>query len=183
MDTARLRCRTAAPADWLAAQLHPALDARRRLVETCRAELAWARADWLEATATAEGWPEACLPHEQAAAHLLEIWGRLHPLEHRLLQGLERLDARRRAGWRWQATLTDVQRYRLERRGLRHAFLAATEDYRSKSWSHRDGQRMAAPERAHHLEPVTRRRYPDGDPGQREGQLDSGATPGDAARR
>lgn len=132
MDTARLRSRTAAPAEWLAAQPYPDLDGRRRLIETCRAELAWARADWLEATATAEGWQEACLPHEQAAAQLVEIWGHLHPLEHRLRRGLERLRARRRAGWPWQATLDDVQSYRHERRGLWRAFLAGAEAYRDR---------------------------------------------------
>jgi hypothetical protein len=132
VDTARRRYRTAAPPVWLDAQPHPALDGRRRLVETCRGELAWARADWLEATGIAEGWPEACLPHEQAAAHLLEIWSHLDPLEHRLRQGLERLEARRRAGWPWEATLADVQRYRLERRGLWRAFIAAAEHYRDQ---------------------------------------------------
>ena len=67
MDTALLRHRITAPAAWLAAQPHPDLDDRCRLVETCRAELVWARADWLELAATAEGWPEARLPHERAA--------------------------------------------------------------------------------------------------------------------
>lgn len=126
------RPRTAAPAAWLAAQPHPALDPRRRLVETCRAELVWARADWLEATGTAEGWPEACLPHEQAAARLVELWGHLHPLEDRLRQGLARLSARRRAGWPWQSTLADVQRLRDARRVLWRAFLAAAQDYRER---------------------------------------------------
>lgn len=132
MDTARFRPRTAAPADWLAAQPHPDLAGRRRLVETCRAELTWARADWLEAAATAEGWQEACLPHEQAAARLVEVWGHLHPREDRLRQGLERLRAQRRSGWPWQGALADVQRYRQERRGLWRAFLAAASAYRDQ---------------------------------------------------
>ena len=127
-----LRSSTAAPAAWLAAQPHPALDPRRRLVETCRAELVWARADWLEAAGTAEGWPEACLPHEQAAARLVELWGHLHPLEDRLRKGLARLRARRRAGWPWQSTLADVQRLRHVRRALWRAFLAAAQDYRER---------------------------------------------------
>ena len=133
MDTALLlRPRTAAPAAWLAAQPHPELDRRRRLVETGRAELVWARADWLEVAATAEGWQEACLPHERAAARLLEVWGHLHPLEHRLRQGIERLRAQRRAGRDGQATIGDVQRYRRERRPLWRAFLAAAADYRDR---------------------------------------------------
>jgi len=124
--------RTVAPPAWLAAQPHPALDRRRRLVETCRAELTWARADWLEAAGTAEGWPEACLPHEQAAAQLVELWGRLQPLEDRLRQAVARLRARRRAGWPWQSTLADLQRHRRARRALWRAFLAAAEDYRTR---------------------------------------------------
>lgn len=132
MDTARLRPRTAAPAAWLAAQPHPALDRRRRLIETCRAELAWARADWLEAAGAAEGWPEACLPHEQAAARLVELWGHLHPLEDRLRQGVARLRARRRAGWPSPSTLADLQRQRRARRTLWRAFLAAARDYRDR---------------------------------------------------
>lgn len=132
MDTALLQRRTAAPAAWLAAQPHPALDRRRRLVETCRAELAWARADWLEVAGTPEGWPEACLAHEQAAARLVELWGHLHPLEDRLRRGLARLSARRRAGWAWQSTLGDVQRYRGARQALWRAFLAAARDYRDQ---------------------------------------------------
>lgn len=133
MDAAcpRSRPRLAAPAAWLVAQSHPALDRRRRLVGTCRAELVWARADWLEARGTAEGWQEACLPHEQAAARLIELWGHLHPLEDRLRRAIERLRARRDAGWPWQSTLADLRRYRSERRALWPAFLAAAAAYRS----------------------------------------------------
>ena len=138
---ARPRPRLAAPAAWLATQPHPALDRRRRLVETCRAELAWARADWLEATGTAEGWPEAPLrAHEQAAARLVELWGHLHPLEHRLHKGIERLRARRRAGWPCQSTLADVQRLRRARPALWRAFLAAAGEYRQAAASAREGK-------------------------------------------
>src|SRR4051794_18519013 len=104
MDTAFRRHRIPAPAAWLAAQPHPDLDDRRRLVETCRAELVWARADWLELAATSDGWPEARLPHESAAARLIEVWGYLHPIEHRLRRGVERLRAQRRASQDAQAT-------------------------------------------------------------------------------
>lgn len=141
MDAAYLshRPRTAAPAAWLAAQPHPALDRRRRLIETCRAELAWARADWLEAAGTAEGWPDACLRHEQAAARLVELWGHLHPLEDRLREVISRLRARRRAGWPWQSTLADLQRLRRVRRTLWRLFLAAAENYRDRR---RDATRL-----------------------------------------
>ena len=62
-----LRPRIPAPADWLARQIRqirPDLDPRRRVVEACRAELVWARADWMELALTAEGWHDGCLPHE-----------------------------------------------------------------------------------------------------------------------
>ena len=120
----------AAP-DWVDRQLLPGLDRRRRVVEACRAELAWARADWIELTGTDEDWPLACLPHERMAARLVEIWGGLQPLEGRLREGLQRLAARRHAGWPSAATLDDVQRYRAARRLLWRAFLAAADDYRA----------------------------------------------------
>ena len=104
MDTAFLRDRTAAPPAWLAARL-TGLARRRRLIETCRAELAWARADWQEIGArrglASECWDEALLPHEQAAARLLALWGVLDPLEHRLREARAvGRPARRRLGLR-----------------------------------------------------------------------------------
>src|SRR5690349_15451613 len=99
MDTALIARRAAAPADWLAACLDPQLEGRARLVETCRAELTWARADGLASGADDEGWQDLMLPHERAASRLLDLWGHLHPLEHRLREGLRRLRAQRRAGW------------------------------------------------------------------------------------
>jgi hypothetical protein len=129
---ALLPLRSPAPGDWLAGQVLPDLDGRRRLVETCRAELVWARADWMAVARTAEGWQDACLPHERAASRLLDIWGHLHPLEHRLRRAIGRLDARRRAGWDGQSTLADLQRYRHERRPLWRAFLETAADYRDR---------------------------------------------------
>jgi hypothetical protein len=125
-----LLCRRAAPTAWIAAQLRPDLDRRRRVVEACRAELAWARADWLEAAGVADHWDEACLPHERAAARLLELWGDLQPLEDRLKQGLQRLRSQRRAGWDTAATLEDVQRYRRARVLRWRQWLLAAADYR-----------------------------------------------------
>src|SRR6187401_3571906 len=77
VDTALLRDRTAAPAPWLAARL-TGLAGRPRLVEACRAELVWARADWLEIGGRRglahRSWDEVLLAHEQAAARLLAVW-------------------------------------------------------------------------------------------------------------
>jgi len=135
MDTAFLRDRTAAPPAWLAARL-TGLARRRRLIETCRAELAWARADWQEISArrglASECWAEALLPHEQAAARLLALWGVLDPLEHRLREARARLDAQRDAGWDCAGTFEDVQRYRHERDALLPAFRAAAADYEAQ---------------------------------------------------
>jgi hypothetical protein len=131
MDRVPLRRRTPAPAAWLAGQPAPGLGDRGRLVAICRAELAWARADWLE-IAAGEDWTEALLVHERAAAWLLELWGHLHPKEHRLRASLDRLRAQRKAGWPTAATLGDVQRYRRERCTLLRAFHDAATDYRRK---------------------------------------------------
>ena len=126
-----LRPRVAASPAWLAGQLPPGLDPRRRLVEACRAELVWARADWLEAAAGQEGWQDACLPHERSAAHLVEVWGELHPVEHRLSDTFKRLGAQRAAGWDVSGTLEDIRHDSRAAERLRRAFRAASARYRS----------------------------------------------------
>jgi hypothetical protein len=125
----------------------PGLGTRRRLVEACRGELAWAREDWFRIASElglpadphdrlGDGfngsfvWEAARLPHEQAAARLLNVWGHLHPVEHRLREAIGRVRARRAAGWDATATLEDVAWYRRERRKLVRAFLEAASEYR-----------------------------------------------------
>jgi hypothetical protein len=105
------------------------LGIRRRQIETCRAELVWARADWLEITGLAEGWQEACLPHEQAAARLVAVWGHVQPLEDRLRQGVDRLRLQRAAGWDSSPTLGDVESYRLELKALWRSFAITLAGY------------------------------------------------------
>ncbi|MBS0523130.1 MAG: hypothetical protein JSS04_05775 [Proteobacteria bacterium] len=119
--------------------------ARRRLVEACRGELAWARDDWLRIAGQlgvaadpydrrddACLWEAARLPHELAAARLLNVWGHLHPLEHRLREAIARARAQRAAGWNATATLEDVAWYRRERRKLVQVFLEAAAEYRRR---------------------------------------------------
>ena len=119
------------------------MGARRRLVEACRGELAWAREDWLRIAGElglADDPHErlddnficeaARLPHEHAAARLLNVWGHLHPIEHRLSETIARVRAQRAAGWDATATLEDVAWYRHERRKLVQAFLEAAAEYR-----------------------------------------------------
>ena len=121
----------------------PASPARRRLVEACRSELTWAREDWLRTAgqlglpADPHGrlddgfvWEAARLPHEHAAARLLNVWGHLHPVEHRLSEAIGRVRAQRAAGWNVTATLEDVAWYLRERRKLVRAFLEAAAEYR-----------------------------------------------------
>lgn len=121
----------------------PGLGARRRLIEACRAELAWAREDWLRIAASlglaadprdrcddAYVWEAARLPHEVAAARLLNVWGHLHPLEHRLREAIARVKAQRAAGWEAAAALEDIAWYRAERRKLVRAFFEAADEYR-----------------------------------------------------
>jgi hypothetical protein len=126
-----LRPRIAAAPAWLAEQRPPGLDSRRRLVETCRAELVWARADWLESAAGQDGWQDACLPHEQAAAAVVEVWGELHPVEHRLSDCHKRLAIQRAAGWDLSGTLDDIRHESRAAERLRKAFLIAAAGYRS----------------------------------------------------
>lgn len=136
----RLRRRSAAS---LPHQACLETNARRELIERCRAELVWARAEWLEMAGPAEAqerdpanppWQAACLPHETAAMRLLNIWGHLHPLENRLRAAVQRLRAQRRAGWleRAAATLEDLKWYRRERCTLWRAFLVAAARYRAE---------------------------------------------------
>jgi hypothetical protein len=120
-----------------------ALGARRRLVEACRDELAWAREDWLriagEVGLPADPhdrldddfiWEAARLPHEHAAARLLNVWGHLHPIEHRLSETIARVRAQRAAGWDATATLEDVAWYCRERRKLVQVFQDTAAEYR-----------------------------------------------------
>jgi hypothetical protein len=121
----------------------PGLGARRRLVEACRGELAWAREDWLRIAASlglatdprerhddSFVWEAARLPHEVTAARLLNVWGHLHPIEHRLREAIARVRAQRAAGWDVTATLEDVTWYHRERRKLVQAFVVAAAEYR-----------------------------------------------------
>jgi hypothetical protein len=141
------RYRSAAPAARLGRCTPPDLSGRRRLVEACRAELAWAREDWAEVAGRLgiaidadhgrrgpAAWEADRLPHEQAAARLLNVWGHLHPVEHRLRASLSRLKAQRRARWDGRAagTLEDLRWYRVQRARLWPAFLAAGADYRQQ---------------------------------------------------
>ena len=119
------------------------LGASRRLVEACRSELVWAREDWLRiagqlglAADPSERhddsfvWEAARLPHERAAARLLNVWGHLHPVEHRLREAIARVRAQRAAGWDATASLEDVAWYHQERRKLVQTFLEAAAEYR-----------------------------------------------------
>jgi hypothetical protein len=145
MPSPIIRHRSPAPARRLT--IRPDLSGCRRLVETCRAELAWAREDWLQIAgrlgvavdprtdrASPPAWDADRLPHEQAAARLLNVWGHLHPIEHRLRASVWRLKRQRRAGWVDAAsgTLEDLRWYRAERGKLWHVFLMAGADYRQQ---------------------------------------------------
>ena len=123
---------------------------RQRLVETCRAELEWAAAEWRWLVGDLEdrGWgshPSATwrLPHEHAAArvvnchlHLdvaLSRWGELR----RKLRGQRAAASRQdqtesyRLSWADAAdgTQEDIGRYLARRRLAWHCFLVASADY------------------------------------------------------
>lgn len=139
---------------------------RQLLVETCRAELEWAVAEWrwLTGEPDNDGWgPHPSenwrLPHEHAAArvvtchlHLdvaLSRWRDLRPK----LRG-QRAAARRqdqteayRLSWADAAagTQEDIRRYLASRRLAWHCFLAAAADYhRLKALTEKDNFTLAA---------------------------------------
>jgi hypothetical protein len=112
----------------------------RALVKACRAELDGALNDWcrlnpnvMHDVRTMGPHPsEACrLPHEHAAANVLNIWGHLHPVEVRTIECASRLIAQRKAGWTGRAadTLKDLRWYLADRVKLRASFHAAVSEY------------------------------------------------------
>lgn len=120
------------------AACQPSNAAIRSLIDTCRAELAAASCRYRLATAS-RAWDHEIeqaaaahrLPHEQAAAILLNVWGHLHPIEARAVEIANRLVLQRRAGWtsRADGTLADLRRYLAARAELRRIFDAAAADY------------------------------------------------------
>ncbi len=147
-----LRRRAPAPRDWVTAHDRGATPGRRAgTIARCRAELEWANADG-QALAAELGiadpdrprrlpspWEAVRLPHEAAAACLLNVWGHLHPMEWRIRELILRLRAQRpkahRGDWSRRAagTLDDLQWYRRERRRLWRAWLAAAADYQTEA--------------------------------------------------
>lgn len=143
------RRRSPAPAAWLAEHGAHEAAGRANLVARCRAELEWARVQWLELAAglgiavdpwraahrPSPPWEAAYLPRERAAARLLNVWSHLHPMEARVHQLIPRLRAQRahaaHGDWfkRAAGTLSDLQWYREQRRQQWSAFLAAAADY------------------------------------------------------
>jgi hypothetical protein len=139
-----IRRRTPALLAWLVGRVPQGLGRRDALVAICRAELDWA---WTEARSIAarlglrEDDDEAAaaaarLPHEQAAAKLLNAWGHLHPTERRIREvmarlRLQRLAAADDADWQRRAagTLGDLRWYRDARRKQWADFLAAEAAY------------------------------------------------------
>lgn len=73
------------------------------------------------------------LPHEQAAAVVLNCWGHLHPVEARAVVVAERYVSQRRAGWTDRAALCldDLRFYLAERTKLRAAFDTAVAEYQA----------------------------------------------------
>lgn len=122
--------RRPAPASFIAAG---------RLVDQCHAELAWSLTDYTRIAGIGQddGGPHPSqffqLPHEKAAATLLNVWGHLHPVEARAAVVAERMVAQRAAGWtdRAAGSLADLRFYLAERRKLRATFDAAAAAYRA----------------------------------------------------
>src|SRR5476651_1742760 len=170
-----LSLRLPAPTDFLARRLDaidwrgapPREGSRWWLVETCRAELEWAEADWrrlggdaVEPSRSRPHPAEACrLPHEEAAARLVnchlhvdvEAW-RIHELLRRLpgqrqAAGDPAQSAAYRAAWTAVATgtIADLGGHRRRRAQAWRAFLAAAALYcRRRAALDRPSARAAA---------------------------------------
>jgi hypothetical protein len=139
--------------DW--AGKPPAEGSRWWLVETCRAELVWAEADWRRIAGDGidpprGGWPEGPhpseawrLPHEVAAARLVNCHLHVDVAAWRMRELRNRLPHQRaaardqtqgaayRTAWTDHAasTLRDLQMHRSRRAGAWRGFLAATSHY------------------------------------------------------
>lgn len=146
----------------------PAPGSRPWLVETCRAELAWALADWRLLTGAAEepaargGDPHPAeahrLAHEQDAARVVNCHLHVDVEGWRIRTLLRTLRRQRRAacdgeqpeayrlGWMEAAagTLEDLAAHRNRRRVAWNCFLAAAEEYRRRRADLDRGQRLAA---------------------------------------
>lgn len=80
---------------------------RQTVIEACRAELDWSRADFTRMSRFFDSHveqydgphPEQAyrLPHEQAAARVLNCWGHVQPLEQRIREASVTLKAQRQA--------------------------------------------------------------------------------------
>jgi hypothetical protein len=144
--------RRPAPPDFLARHVAaiawwgpaPAPGALRRTLETCRAELAWSRADWSfrhghDDARHVEPYdgphPEEAhrLPHERAAARVLGAWNHVVVWRGEIHKLLARLRAQIAAGWSEpaEATRRDLRLLHRRRRIAWRATLAAVAEYRT----------------------------------------------------
>jgi hypothetical protein len=120
--------------------------ARHTVIEAARAELAWSEADWARMTGHSrlhdyrEG-PHPAetyrLPHEWAAARVLNAWSHLHPVEHRIHANVAVLRSQIKTaamipswGKRAESTRETLRRLVADRRRLAAAFFAETANYR-----------------------------------------------------
>lgn len=153
--------RCPAPPDFLARKTIAGrrITDRGCLIEACRAELAWAVSDWIRLAGTGANHdvrydgPHPAeahrLPHERAAAAVLNVWGHLHPIECRIhdlarrptgtlraqrtAAAADRYSEPQRYAWarRAEATLDDLRWYLTERRKHAGRFSVAVSDYRT----------------------------------------------------
>ena len=125
---------------------------RAHLVETCRAELDWSVADWKRINPYWNGWDHEAadmaeahrLPHERAAARLVNAHGHLDTIEHCARRVLQRIPGQRAAASRmdqsaeyrasWQISLTgslaELDNYKGQLRRALVAYRKAGREYR-----------------------------------------------------
>ena len=127
--------RVPAPPGWLADHVPPGRCPRETLIARCRAELDWALSDWIGLRTDPEE-AEVRLPHEEAAARLLNAWGHLHPLEFQIRKikarlRLQDIAATNTAAWqrRAESARADLRWYWVARRKRLPGFLALAAAY------------------------------------------------------
>jgi hypothetical protein len=125
-----VRCSLATPAD----------TGLRITIEFCRAELKWSVADWKRLNPHFNGWDheagdqsERCrLPHEKAAAHVLNIWGHIVGPRVRIAELLSiAKDRKSRGDDRLADAMTDLSYYLAARRKAWALLIPAIKAYRA----------------------------------------------------
>lgn len=105
---------------------------RRSVYVACKAEVDWATRHGGVGQEWGLGVIAGSPSHVRAANAVVNAWGHLQPVEHRIRAGWARLHAQRRAGWDTTETAADLRWYLAERRKLAKRFDELSAVYHEK---------------------------------------------------